>query len=74
MTRTLENIEKNIEYVRGLEKFGVFVLGLNEIYSFFETNKAFDKVRTAISRYLGELSNVREELEEEIKQTERREK
>jgi hypothetical protein len=66
--RNLEDVKKDIEYIRNLERFAVFMLGLNEIYSLFETNKASDKVRHVISQYLKGLSDIRKEFEDEIKQ------
>jgi len=70
MTRILEDVKKDVEYIRNLERFAVFMLGSNEIYSLFETNKASDKVRHVTSQYLKGLSDIRKEFEEEMKQIE----
>jgi len=67
MSRTLESVKKDIEYVRTHERSAIAILGFNELYSLFESGKASDKVRYAISQYLKELSGVRKELEEEMK-------
>lgn len=67
MARNLDDIKKDIEYVRTVERTVVLGLGLNEIYSLFENDKTSDKVRLATSRYLKELSDIRKELEGEVK-------